>query len=634
MTVKTASALFCIALLIAGCTTVTPSTSTPAAVSPTAEPTVAVTETLSPSPTPDSGAIPTGDLISAVQATLPAGALGGVKAVLLSVPSGSRPLWLVHTFGLRSFESEPIPEHFVAVYTRENDAWNELARLNLSSQPDYVDQNGPRQAQLDPARIWIEVPGGAGAHSGAYELLSFDGVSLRTEVAGFNASPDAGRLEDLNGDGVPEVVLNESDPYVFCYACGVRFISFGVRRWNARQQNLEQVALMSVPANAPGGAPNNRAIELANAGLWKDALAQIDEARAAVDPNAPEAAPILWNHALIKLHAGALVEAIANGPYPLLSNIFYGDFAAAVDIMRAYTPQQIFDPQSPLIAGTPAEGWLDSLTFYVTAGAGAALAYQPDTAPAHFLHGWAQYLSDPTSVDARASVERSAQLAPADQLFSASAAYLASVQPPPAGQPQRIAFAPGSTQAVVESNLNAGETKTFSLRASAGQTMLVDVSTAQTGLALAVIDPATRQPLPADLASTISWRGRLPATQDYFLQVTGSSAAAFSLNVIIPRIIAFETGAISAVIDDAVTASQTQFYTLRARAGQTMTVNILSPNSDVLLTIYGLDDGQPLVRSVSGATDWTGTLPATQDYMIQAVSVGPGTAFTLRVTIQ
>ena len=65
-----------------------------------------------------------------------------------------------------------------------------------------------------------------------------------------------------------------------------------------------------------------------------------------------------------------------------------------------------------------------------------------------------------------------------------------------------------------------------------------------------------------------------------------------------------------------------------------MTITLTSPASNVLLTIYGLDDGSPLVRYVSGATSWSGTLPATQDYMVEAFATGNNTTFTLKATIK
>ncbi|HLF26633.1 MAG TPA: hypothetical protein VJG32_09870 [Anaerolineae bacterium] len=625
-----------VSISISSCTVVstsTPpvSTATPAAPTVPPEPTTAA-------PTPDESNISTADLIAAVQAALPADAFDGVQAFRLNTAPGSPLLWLVHSFGLHNFELGSLPKHFVAIYTRAGGNWQELAHLDLQTLPDYVDENGPQQAQLDPARIWIEVPGGAGAHSGVYELLSFDGAALRTEAVGFAASPGAGNLQDLNGDGMPEVVLNESDAYVFCYACGVRKIAFGVLRWDSQGQRMVEVTLQPMTTDVPARPRINRAIELVQAGLWKDALVQAEEAYGLVqlNPQMAEAEIAVWDYALIKLHADALAEHAATGPYPLLGNVFYGDYPAAANVMRAYSPEQLFTLASPLIAGAVAETWIPGLTYYITSSVNSALTVQADLAPAYFLRGWAEYLDNPANPQARSDVNQAATLAPADTLFANSAAYLANASPPPppANGPQRIAFAPGASAANVDSSVNAGEAKEFVLGAQAGQIMLVELFSAEPNIDLAIYGASDGQQLLQLSAGQSSWRGRLPTTQDYVIQVIAQNAAKFSLGVIIPRVIQFAPGAISAVIDDFVPAMQTQFYTLRALAGQTMTVNLVSPNNDVLLTIYGLDDGQPLVRSASGATSWTGQLPATQDYMIQAGARGGSTNYSLQITIQ
>ena len=65
-----------------------------------------------------------------------------------------------------------------------------------------------------------------------------------------------------------------------------------------------------------------------------------------------------------------------------------------------------------------------------------------------------------------------------------------------------------------------------------------------------------------------------------------------------------------------------------------MTVTITSPRGDVLLEIYGISDGQPLVRVPMGVSKWTGKLPGTQDYAIKAVSVGSATEYKIVFTVR
>lgn len=111
--------------------------------------------------------------------------------------------------------------------------------------------------------------------------------------------------------------------------------------------------------------------------------------------------------------------------------------------------------------------------------------------------------------------------------------------------------------------------------------------------------------------------------------------ANFGLNVTIPVRITFAPGAVSAQVQGVTAESRVVTYLLKANGGQTMTVVLNAPPNSAGITIYGMQDGQPLIRSQSGATSWTGQLPMTQDYVIQVVPFGNGTVnYTLNVTVQ
>lgn len=97
--------------------------------------------------------------------------------------------------------------------------------------------------------------------------------------------------------------------------------------------------------------------------------------------------------------------------------------------------------------------------------------------------------------------------------------------------------------------------------------------------------------------------------------------------------IRFAPGETSAAINARIGQRETDFYVLRAVQGQIMSVEISSPNNDVLLTVVG-EDGTPLKRYQVGGPSWTSVLPATQDYYIHAVSVGPATSYTLWVWVE
>jgi len=398
-------------------------TNTPA---PTSTPAPTLTPTLQPSPT--ALAAQPEELAATLVASLPPtstpdssgfsmGGYSEVEVLPLTPPAGGRPLWVAFSFGMRSFE--PLINHFVAIYTHDAAGWQQVSRLELEC-PDYMDKTSVQQVTIDPSRTWLEIQGGMGAHSGCYQLLSFDGQTLRSELTNTSSSPGAGQVKDVNGDGNPDVLLDASDPYVFCYACGVRYIQYQVLRWNGSQ--LVPVELTSLPDSAPADVRNfnNLAVKLAGAELWKEAQAAAEKALAL----APQDPTVIWNTALIRLRAEAYQSQLKDSPYPLLVQVFYGDYAAALDVMRPYTASQIFASDTPLVTGTIASGWEDTLSERIITSTTQALAVEPDLAAAYFLRGWAIHLVKPDDPQVKADIEKAATLAPDEPLFTAGLAYL------------------------------------------------------------------------------------------------------------------------------------------------------------------------------------------------------------------
>jgi hypothetical protein len=375
-------------------------------------------------------------LLAQVQAALPANAFESLAVASLAVPAGGQPLWVVHSYGMRNYDLDPAPGHFVAIFAHDAQRWQEVSRIDLDAVPlggdplvdvgpDTIAEDGVRQALIDPARLWLLVDGGAGAHSGTFQVLSFNGQTLRQEVGGASSSPGAGTLADLDGDGQQEVILNTTERSIFCYACGVSAPYFEVYAWDGQQ--MRQVALSPLGAAGPGqpyGQANDEAVRLAQANLWPDALARIDEA-AKLAGSSPAATAVRWNQALITLYHDAYLEALQTSAYPLLSQVFYGDYAGAVDLMREVGVAEIFSPETALVKGTAAEGWEDALATYLVKSAADALAVQPDLAPAYFVRAWGRYLADPSDPQVRGDLAQADALTPADPLFSAAVGALA-----------------------------------------------------------------------------------------------------------------------------------------------------------------------------------------------------------------
>ena len=138
----------------------------------------------------------------------------------------------------------------------------------------------------------------------------------------------------------------------------------------------------------------------------------------------------------------------------------------------------------------------------------------------------------------------------------------------------------------------------------------------------------------------------MPTTQDYLIDTRsiGNAAVSFTLTVTIPPLgeaptptpkrISFPPGGTTATAQSTLGVNGMDRWVLRALAGQTMTVNTSTTQGQVILIIFGVQDGNVLISDHAGATSWTGVLPSTEDYYIDVRSVGSVAAnYTLQVTI-
>jgi len=202
--------------------------------------------------------------------------------------------------------------------------------------------------------------------------------------------------------------------------------------------------------------------------------------------------------------------------------------------------------------------------------------------------------------------------------------------------PERIQFAAGATAALVSGGAPAGGAHHYVLSAMGGQTMTVRLTVTQ-GLGLVVIWGADGSVLISDHAGATEWSGVLPSTQDYYIDVQAAAdnpALAYLLEAAIPARIQFAPGAISAEVSGSAPPGGAVSYVLGAMAGQTMTVDLSFTQGLGLIVIWGAD-GTVLISDHAEATEWTGVLPATQDYYIdvRAAAGSPSLVYTLEVII-
>lgn len=99
------------------------------------------------------------------------------------------------------------------------------------------------------------------------------------------------------------------------------------------------------------------------------------------------------------------------------------------------------------------------------------------------------------------------------------------------------------------------------------------------------------------------------------------------------RRVRFARGRTTTVIKDAVVRGTRDRYILGARAGQTLIVHITSLEDNAVFDIYARG-GKQVLDGAQEATDWTGELPRSGDYVIEVGGTRGNATYTLEVTIR
>jgi hypothetical protein len=181
-----------------------------------------------------------------------------------------------------------------------------------------------------------------------------------------------------------------------------------------------------------------------------------------------------------------------------------------------------------------------------------------------------------------------------------------------------IAFVPGATAGIVQGSVTPGQVVTYTLGAGQSQGLILIMTSPNNDVTLGLLEPNGNKLI--DPASKWTrWQGMLPATELYTIQVIGGATTeSFILTVKIPQQINFASGSSSSTINGTTVSGYLFLYSLNASAGQTMTASLNVPASTAYLDIYGLTSGTLLSASAL-SNSWTGSLPATQTYVIEVV---------------
>ncbi len=227
----------------------------------------------------------------------------------------------------------------------------------------------------------------------------------------------------------------------------------------------------------------------------------------------------------------------------------------------------------------------------------------------------------------------------------------ATPMPPPTMAPQHPDARPDasrldfSTTTMISSpgKLDPGQSVQAVFTAEAGRRINIKTSI-ETGMGgiLSLWGADGRQLVP-EIASVTDWDGTLPRAQDYYLNLrnTSSKPLSFRLTIKMPPVdqpaatrVQFKANTTSGSTQGDLPAGGRQCYVLRAMAGQQMDIimETASDEGDSYLYIWSAD-GTVYTQSSKGK-QWSGMLPATQDYYIELVSTSTEpVAFRLTITI-
>ncbi len=205
---------------------------------------------------------------------------------------------------------------------------------------------------------------------------------------------------------------------------------------------------------------------------------------------------------------------------------------------------------------------------------------------------------------------------------------------PSAPGAERITFAPGTTFATVNGHIGAGETVRYVIGVTSGQLIDVTVDTLPVGQGTLSLSIVGADNVIIKIQGQPFFRGTVPTTQDYTLAITNSGAATdFTLGLSIPIRITFAPGESTIQIPESQAANSGLSFVIRALGGQTLNVDAQATEGQVIVIVYGAD-GTVLQTDHVGSSTFSGTLPTTQDYLIDIRAVGGGPAsYTLNISV-
>jgi hypothetical protein len=192
-------------------------------------------------------------------------------------------------------------------------------------------------------------------------------------------------------------------------------------------------------------------------------------------------------------------------------------------------------------------------------------------------------------------------------------------------------FRPGETMTVSQGSIQPGQIVTFSVRANQYQPLMLILGDPNDDLALGVLDPNGNRLLDPSNMYTY-WQWQSPMTGVYTIQVVGGlTTENFTLTTKVGKLYTYPADGKSINIYATTLKGLIKSYAFRLSAGVVMTVSLNVPASTAYLDVFGVQTGS-LLNASDKATSWTGTMPSTQEYVVEVIPGNTISPYTLTIS--
>jgi len=131
------------------------------------------------------------------------------------------------------------------------------------------------------------------------------------------------------------------------------------------------------------------------------------------------------------------------------------------------------------------------------------------------------------------------------------------------------------------------------------------------------------------ILATAAFAASPSSANSYATARTNAALQCRHADQVIPKRIRFARGRTTTVIKDTVRLCTSHEYSLRASAGQTMSVHLATGKK----TSFTLQSPSGPIEDADGVKDWSGELPEAGEYVI-VIGTDATAAYTLEVTIR